>query len=60
VYTAMKADQDKTMQRCEQQPDEYTSALKMAPPLHVSATWNSISELFVHVRVSASSCTIKS
>jgi Ras family protein T1 len=50
VYTAMKADQDKTMQRCEQQPDEYTSALKMVPPLHVSATWNSISELFVHVR----------
>jgi len=49
VYTAMKADLDKTMQRCEQQPDEYTSALKMSPPLHVSATWNSISELFVHV-----------
>ncbi|KAL1596944.1 ERMES complex Ca(2+)-binding regulatory GTPase gem1 [Nothophoma quercina] len=49
VYTALKADQDKTMQRCEQQPDEYTSALRMAPPLHVSATWSSISELFVHV-----------
>jgi Ras family protein T1 len=49
VYTALKADRDKTMQRCEQQPDEYTSALRMAPPLHVSTTWNSISELFVHV-----------
>lgn len=50
VYTALKADQDKTMQRCEQQPDEYTSALNMAAPLHVSATWSSISELFVYVR----------
>lgn len=51
VYTALKADQDKTMQRCEQQPDEYTSALNMAAPLHVSATWSSISELFVHVSI---------
>ncbi|OCK84653.1 mitochondrial Rho GTPase-like protein [Lepidopterella palustris CBS 459.81] len=49
VYTALKADQDKTMQRCEQQPDEYTSALNMAAPLHVSVTWTSISELFVHL-----------
>jgi Ras family protein T1 len=49
VYTALKADEDKTMQRCELQPDEYTSALRMPPPLHVSATWSSISELFVHV-----------
>ncbi|KAH7119671.1 mitochondrial Rho GTPase 1 [Dendryphion nanum] len=49
VYTALKADQDKTMQRCEQQPDEYTSALNMSAPLHVSATWSSISELFVHL-----------
>jgi len=39
------------MQRCEQQPDEYTSALNMAAPLHVSATWSSISELFVHVSI---------
>jgi Ras family protein T1 len=49
VYTALKADQDKTMQRCEQQPDEYTSALNMAAPMHVSSTWSSISELFVYV-----------
>lgn len=49
VYTALKADQDKTMQRCELQPDEYTSALNMPSPLHVSTTWTSISELFVHV-----------
>ncbi|KAH9876434.1 ERMES complex Ca(2+)-binding regulatory GTPase gem1 [Plenodomus biglobosus] len=53
VYVALKADQDKTMQRCEQQPDEYTSALRIAPPLHVSTTWNSISELFVHLAESA-------
>ncbi|KAF2196180.1 mitochondrial Rho GTPase [Delitschia confertaspora ATCC 74209] len=49
VYTALKADQDKAMQRCDQQPDEYTGALNMAAPLHVSATWSSISELFVHL-----------
>lgn len=49
VYAALKADQDKAMQRCEEQPDEYTSALNMAAPLHVSATWSSISELFVHL-----------
>ncbi|KAF2870174.1 EF hand associated-domain-containing protein [Massariosphaeria phaeospora] len=49
VYTALKADQDKAMQRCDQQPDEYTSALNMAAPLHVSTTWSSISELFVHL-----------
>ncbi|KAF2745230.1 mitochondrial Rho GTPase 1 [Sporormia fimetaria CBS 119925] len=49
VYTALKADLDKTMQRCDLQPDEYTAGLNMAAPLHVSATWSSISELFVHV-----------
>ncbi|KAF2837653.1 mitochondrial Rho GTPase [Patellaria atrata CBS 101060] len=49
VYIALKADQDRTTQRCEQQPDEYTNALNMAAPLHVSATWSSISELFVHL-----------
>jgi Ras family protein T1 len=49
VYAALKADQDKAMQRCEEQPDEYTGALNMAAPLHVSATWSSISELFVHL-----------
>ena len=49
VYAALKADQDKTMQNFEHQPDEYTVALNMAPPMHVSVTWSSISELFVHV-----------
>lgn len=47
IYTALKADQDRTTQRSELQPDEYTSSLNMSSPLHVSATWNSISELFV-------------
>ena len=47
IYTALKADQDKTTQRSELQPDEYTSRLNMGSPVHVSATWNSISELFV-------------
>jgi len=47
IYTALKADQDKTTQRSEMQPDEYTMSLNMNAPLHVSVTWNSISELFV-------------
>ncbi|KAL2353489.1 mitochondrial Rho GTPase 1 [Cryomyces antarcticus] len=53
IYTALKADQDKTMQRSELQPDDYTNALNMAAPLHVSVTWASISELFVHLAESA-------
>ncbi|KAJ2905620.1 Mitochondrial Rho GTPase 1 [Zalerion maritima] len=47
IYTALKADKDKTTQRSEQQPDTYTAELNMSPPLHVSVTWSSISELFV-------------
>lgn len=47
VYTALKADKDKTTQRSELQPDQYTAALNMSTPLHVSVTWNSITELFV-------------
>jgi Ras family protein T1 len=53
VYAALKADQDKAMQRFEVQPDEYTAQLNMAPPMHVSVTWNSISEIFVHVSSAA-------
>ncbi|KAJ9420683.1 mitochondrial Rho GTPase [Fusarium oxysporum] len=40
------ADKDKTNQRCELQPDQYTASLNMSLPLHVSVTWGSISELF--------------
>ena len=47
IYVALKADLDKTTQRSEMQPDQYTTALMMNTPLHVSVTWSSISELFV-------------
>lgn len=47
IYTALKADKDKTTQRSEVQPDQYTLGLMMSTPLHVSVTWSSISELFV-------------
>ncbi|KAK1759493.1 mitochondrial Rho GTPase [Echria macrotheca] len=47
IYTALKADRDKTTQRSELQPDAYTADINMSPPVHVSVTWNSISELFV-------------
>ncbi|KAK3941668.1 mitochondrial Rho GTPase [Diplogelasinospora grovesii] len=47
IYSALKADRDKTTQRSELQPDAYTASLNMSAPLHVSVTWNSISELFV-------------
>ncbi|EER41373.1 mitochondrial GTPase [Histoplasma capsulatum H143] len=50
VFVALKADLDRTTQRAEFQPDEYTSRLNMpSPPLHVSVTWDSIQELFVHL-----------
>ncbi|KAI1002089.1 Mitochondrial Rho GTPase 1 [Podosphaera aphanis] len=47
IYTALKADRDKTTQRSQRQPDEYTMNLDMNAPLHVSVTWHSVSELFV-------------
>jgi Ras family protein T1 len=47
IYTALKADLDKTTQRSETQPDQYAMSLNMNAPLHVSVTWHSISELFV-------------
>lgn len=49
LYVALKADNDKTTQRAEVQPEEYTAALGMNKPLHVSVTWASISELFVQI-----------
>jgi Ras family protein T1 len=58
IYTALKADRDKTTQRCEQQPDHYTSSLNMSTPLHVSVTWNSISELFVSLAEAATNPSI--
>ncbi|KMU83692.1 mitochondrial Rho GTPase 1 [Coccidioides immitis H538.4] len=54
VFIALKADLDRTTQRAECQPDEYTSRLNMpGPPLHVSVRWNSIQELFVHIAEAA-------
>jgi mitochondrial Rho GTPase 1 len=53
LYTAMKADQDKTTQRSEIQPDEYTKSIDMPPPLHVSTTWPTISELYAHIAEAA-------
>lgn len=53
VYTALKADQDRAVQRTEVQPDQYTDELRMPKPLHVTVTWGSISEFFVHLAESA-------
>lgn len=54
IFVALKADRDRTTQRAELQPDEYTTRLNMpGPPLHVSVTWNSIQELFVHIAEAA-------
>lgn len=49
VYAALKADQDRAVQRTEVQPDIYCEQLKMAKPLHVSVNWRSIGEFFVHL-----------
>ncbi|KAI9845542.1 MAG: ERMES complex Ca(2+)-binding regulatory GTPase gem1 [Thelocarpon superellum] len=53
LYVALKADLDKTTQRSDVQPDTYTTEQHMAAPLHVSVTWHSISELFVHIAEAA-------
>jgi mitochondrial Rho GTPase 1 len=52
VYVALKADLDRTTQRAEYQPDEYTAQLQrmpQGPPIHTSVTWPSIQELFVTI-----------
>ena len=53
LYVALKADMDKSTQRGDVQPEEYTTGLGMQKPLHVSVTWGSISELFVQVAEAA-------
>ncbi|CCX31676.1 mitochondrial Rho GTPase 1 [Pyronema domesticum] len=53
VFCALKADLDKTMQRCDAQPEEYTRELGMSAPLHVSAAWGSVTELFANVAEAA-------
>ncbi|EMC99685.1 hypothetical protein BAUCODRAFT_101677 [Baudoinia panamericana UAMH 10762] len=49
VYTALKADQDRAVQRTEIQPDSYCEEVKMPKPLHVSVNWTSIGDFFVHL-----------
>ncbi|KAF2718422.1 mitochondrial Rho GTPase-like protein [Polychaeton citri CBS 116435] len=52
VFTAMKADLDRAVQRTEVQPEAYCEqSLKMSKPVHVSVTWSvsGASELFVHL-----------
>ncbi|KAH9827798.1 mitochondrial Rho GTPase 1-like [Teratosphaeria destructans] len=53
VYTALKADRDRAVQRTEVQPDVYCEELKLGKPLHVSVNWGSISDFFVHLAESA-------
>ena len=53
LYVALKADNDKTTQRSEVQPEEYTATQGMSKPLHVSVTWNSVGELFVQIAEAA-------
>ena len=56
VYVALKADLDRTTQRAEYQPDEYTvqsQKMPQGPPVHTSVTWPSIQELFVNISEAA-------
>ena len=53
LFVALKADRDKSTQRGDVQPDEYTASLGLSSPLHVSVTWGSISELFVNIAEAA-------
>ena len=53
VLVALKADKDKANQRTEKQPDDYTAEMALNKPLHVSATWHSVTELFVQVAAAA-------
>jgi mitochondrial Rho GTPase 1 len=56
VYVALKADLDRTTQRAEHQPDEYTvqvQKMPQGPPIHTSVTWPSIQELFVTISEAA-------
>lgn len=52
IYVALKADLDRTTQRAQYQPDEYTADIQrmpQGPPIHTSVTWPSIQELFVRI-----------
>ena len=49
LLLALKADNDKTTQRTELQPDDFATAVGLNKPLHVSVTWSTIQELFVQI-----------
>lgn len=49
VFTALKADRDRVVQRTEIQPDAYCEQMRMPKPLHVSVNWGSSSDFFVHL-----------
>ncbi len=53
LFVALKADMDKSTQRGDLQPDEYTTSLGLQKPLHVSVTWGSIGEVFVQIAEAA-------
>ncbi|QIX01439.1 hypothetical protein AMS68_006956 [Peltaster fructicola] len=49
VFAALKADKERVVQRTEVQPDAFCEQLKMPKPLHVSVSWGSTSDFFVHL-----------
>jgi Ras family protein T1 len=49
VFVALKADLDRTTQRGEVQPDEYTREWPQGVPVHTSVRWEGIGEVFVKV-----------
>lgn len=53
LFVALKADMDRSTQRGDLQPDEYTTSLGLQKPLHVSVTWGSIGEVFVQIAEAA-------
>jgi Ras family protein T1 len=53
LFVALKADNDKSNQRNELQPDEYTAQAGLNKPLHISVAWPSVSELFVQIAQTA-------
>ncbi|CCH45310.1 Mitochondrial Rho GTPase 1 [Wickerhamomyces ciferrii] len=50
IIVALKADLDRQQQRCDIQPEEYTTSLNIPSPLHISSAWpSSLTELFVQL-----------
>ncbi|KAK3069136.1 ERMES complex Ca(2+)-binding regulatory GTPase gem1 [Teratosphaeriaceae sp. CCFEE 6253] len=49
VYTALKADQDRAVQRTEVQPDAHCEELRIPKPMHVAVNWTSSSDFFAHL-----------